>query len=290
MYAFSPVECLDCRRNLTAAGLDGGKVELWDLETGNCVRSVRGHDEDAVTAIKFQDDRVISGSARGVVKVWDARDNSLKPVMSSDQAPVDQTTAGVTVKPRRVRCLATTEETVYWGDDGVNMKAMDLKSGKLRKIRNHTTEFGSTGAMETTGSCLVSAGYDLDHGNGYLNVRRLPSEEYVATVDDKNTGSITCLSCTQTTRDQVTLHRMCTGGLELKLWDQLPISKVKKRSRPETEDGYVTAKHIRRFSLPDISDTESSEDEDDIPQGHESDDDDDVSTTGSTSRSWCTIS
>ena len=52
--------------------------------------------------------------------------------MSSDQAPVDQTDAGVTVKPRRVRCLTTTEETVYWGDDGVNIKAMeamDLKSG-----------------------------------------------------------------------------------------------------------------------------------------------------------------
>ena len=64
-------------------------------------------------------------------------------------------------------------------------------------------------------------------------VRSLPSEEYVATVDDESTGSITCLSCTQTTRDKVTLHRMCTGGLELKLWDQLPSSKVKKRSRLE---------------------------------------------------------
>ena len=75
---------------------------------------------------------MISGSATGVVKVWDIRDNSLEPVMSSDQAPVDQTDAGVTVKPRRVRCLTTTEETVYWGDDGVNIKAMeamDLKSG-----------------------------------------------------------------------------------------------------------------------------------------------------------------
>ncbi|KAL9971046.1 hypothetical protein ACROYT_G023529 [Oculina patagonica] len=290
MYAFSPVECLDCNSNLTAAGLDGGKVELWDLETGTTVRSVRGHDEDAVTAVKFQGERVISGSATGVVKVWDIRDNSLKPVMSSDQASVDQPDAGVTVKPRRVRCLATTEQTVYWGDDGVNIKAMDLNSGKLRKLRNHVTEFGSTGAMETAGSCLVSAGYDLDRGNGYLNVRSLPSEEYLATVDDDSTGSITCLSCTQTTRDQVTLHRMCTGGLELKLWDQLPSSKVKKRSRPDTDDVYVTAKHVRRYSQPDVSDTESSEDEDDQPEGDDSDDDDDVSTVGSTSRSWCTIS
>ena len=41
--------------------------------------------------------------------------------------------------------------------------------GKIRKIRNHVTDFGSTGAMATTDSCLVSAGYDLDRGNGYLN-------------------------------------------------------------------------------------------------------------------------
>ena len=75
---------------------------------------------------------MISGSARGVVKVWDIRDNSLKPVMSSDQTPTTDNTAGnVTVKPRRVRCLATTREAVYWGDDGVNIKAMELTSGGL---------------------------------------------------------------------------------------------------------------------------------------------------------------
>ena len=75
---------------------------------------------------------MISGSATGVVKVWDIRDNSLKPVMSSDQTPTTDNTAGnVTVKPRRVRCLATTQETLYWGDDGVNIKAMELTSGGL---------------------------------------------------------------------------------------------------------------------------------------------------------------
>ena len=50
-------------------------------------------------------------------------------------------------------------------------------------------------------------------------------------MNDESTGSITCLPCTQVTRDQVTLHRMCTGGVELKLWDQLPSSMVKKRAR-----------------------------------------------------------
>lgn len=68
-----------------------------------------------------------------MVKVWDIRDSSLKPVLSSDQAPVDQTERSVTVKPRRVRCLTTTEETVYWGDDGVNIKAMELNSGTGNK-------------------------------------------------------------------------------------------------------------------------------------------------------------
>ena len=78
---------------------------------------------------QFQDNRLVSGSASGVVKVWDMRDNSLKPILRSDIGCGDSRSRGIIVKPRRVRCLATTEDTVYWGDDGVNMKAMDLKSG-----------------------------------------------------------------------------------------------------------------------------------------------------------------
>ena len=47
-----------------------------------------------------------------------------------------------------------------------------FSAGKLRKIRNHGAQFGSTGALATAGSCLVSAGYDLDRGNGYLNGKK----------------------------------------------------------------------------------------------------------------------
>lgn len=50
-------------------------------------------------------------------------------------------------------------------------KTLTLKYflGKLRKIRNHENDFGSTNAMTTSGSCLISAGYDIDKGNGYMN-------------------------------------------------------------------------------------------------------------------------
>ena len=50
MYTYNPVSCLAYipDRRLIVSGSSGGKVELWDPETGENVQSSRGH-EDAVT-------------------------------------------------------------------------------------------------------------------------------------------------------------------------------------------------------------------------------------------------
>ena len=53
------------------------------------------------------------------------RQRSLLPTLSSDSfnSPF--------VKNRRIHCLAATENEVYWGDDGTNIKVLDIRAGQL---------------------------------------------------------------------------------------------------------------------------------------------------------------
>ena len=77
---------------------------------------------------QFQKGRVVSGSSSGVVKIWDVRDGSFHSVMTSEEA-LKGSAGEAHVKSRHVRCLATRDDVVYWGDDGVNVKVLDLKLG-----------------------------------------------------------------------------------------------------------------------------------------------------------------
>ena len=47
--------------------------------------------------------------------------------------------------------------------------SMSNVAGVVDKLSNHTTEFGSTDALASCNSLLVSSGYDLDNGFGYVN-------------------------------------------------------------------------------------------------------------------------
>ncbi|CAB3991914.1 F-box WD repeat-containing 7-like isoform X2 [Paramuricea clavata] len=285
IYAYSPVLSLDRRKGVLLSGSEGGKVELWDLEVGDDICSTRNTDDDAVTCVKFQGERVVSGSSTGTVKVWDVRQKSLSPSLSSP----DQNTAFG--KRRRVHCLATTDDVVYWGDDGTNIKALDIRAGKVRKLKNHLTEFGSTSALIVQDSLLISSGYDLDKGTGYLNVRTLPDEEYLATLDDEITSYISCLCCTEVQKDGTLCQRLCTGGNELKIWDQMAKTKIRKRTRSDGDSSFITSKHIKRYSSTEQIDTESSDESDDENRDSSSDDDDENEGGTTTARqSWCTIS
>ena len=50
---------------------------MWDISTGNEIRSFTGHD-DWVTSVSFSTDgkHILSGSKDGTIKIWDANSGS----------------------------------------------------------------------------------------------------------------------------------------------------------------------------------------------------------------------
>lgn len=78
--------------------------------------------------LQFQGDSVVvSGSSTGQIKVWDVRQTSLFPVTFARDPNM------TFAKRDRVRCLATTDANIYWGDN--NIKVLDLKAGNVIPTR-----------------------------------------------------------------------------------------------------------------------------------------------------------
>ncbi len=48
---------------------------------------------------------------------------------------------------------------------------MVLSTGLVHKLGNHTKEFGTTDALVTNDDLLVSSGFDLDNGLGFINCK-----------------------------------------------------------------------------------------------------------------------
>jgi WD40 repeat protein len=45
-------------------------LKVWDLETGNCLRTLKGH-TDEVICMKLNGNRLVSGSSDHSVRIWD---------------------------------------------------------------------------------------------------------------------------------------------------------------------------------------------------------------------------
>jgi hypothetical protein len=61
-------------------------------------------------------------------------------------------------------CYILASDLLYYGDDGCNIKAIDWRKGRLRKIANHAEDIGFTDAVAAAGDLLVASTYDIDTG------------------------------------------------------------------------------------------------------------------------------
>ncbi|XP_053306188.1 F-box/WD repeat-containing protein 7-like [Spea bombifrons] len=217
VYTYSEVSSLvhipDSKR--LVSGSDGGKVDVWDLETKENVQSKRVH-EDRVTALQIHAGLLFSGSSDGCLKVWRVSSpGSLILLHSCD--PLTDSLCGL-------RSLCVTEDQVYVACQGVCVKAVCWKQDRLTRLTNHTSGAGFVDtAAVTSDGLLVASGFNVDRGHGFLNVRSTQTGRYLGTLSHPDAPRILCLTVSHGPEG---LALWVTGGKELLLWQEQPKKRV----------------------------------------------------------------
>lgn len=83
----------------------------------------------------------------------------------------------------------------------------------MKKIRNHSHDFGITNAISVTKSFLLASSFDLDTGNSSVNIRSLPDLDYLGTLNIPCGGRIVCLAAIENQNDKAL--RIVVGGTTL---------------------------------------------------------------------------
>ncbi|XP_072175161.1 uncharacterized protein [Diadema setosum] len=213
IYTYNPVTAMDflCANSCVVTGSDGGKVEMWNIQSGANEFSSLAH-EGSVTCIKVKGEKVVTASEDGVIKLWELRDQSLHVMFESENVH-NQSGEGALVQ-RPITSLGIAGDCVYYGDDGTNVKVLDWRNATVTKLRNHLGEFGSTDAMLLTDDVFLFSSYDLDNGVGSINFFS-SDNQYVGTLSDPDLSRIETISCPNTANS----HKcFITGGQELRIW------------------------------------------------------------------------
>lgn len=223
IYTFCGVSSLRCLQesDFLVSGSEAGKVEVWDPVTRENRQSERAH-SDTVTALEENGGYLFSGSADGSVKVWQLRAGAHLCLIYA----TEQTTSRI----RSVQCLAAAAagDRLYYGDEGTNIKVLSWQTGLLGRLTNHLSDSGFVDAVcVTRDGLLISTGFNIDLGQGYLNVRALESGRYLGTLTCPGTPRLLCLDAQITSSG---LHQWVTGGRDLLVWEQVPPNSADRSS------------------------------------------------------------
>ncbi|XP_075698817.1 uncharacterized protein LOC142663869 [Rhinoderma darwinii] len=245
IYTFSAVSAITHipDTKLLISGSDGGKIDVWDLETQENLQSQRAHDEK-VAALQFCSGLLYSGSSDGSLKVW-------RVVPTSGALSLQHCCDPLELFLRGLYNLCATSDQIYLATQGSCIKAVNWKQDRLIRLSNHNSSSGFVDALAITpDNLLITTGYNIDQGQGYLNIRNVKSGAYLCTVSCPDVSRLLCLAVSRTSNG---LCRWVTGGKELLLWEELPKRGALDRSA-------VQVQFCADFLLPPL-DSESEDDE-----------------------------
>ncbi|XP_069610244.1 uncharacterized protein [Ranitomeya imitator] len=214
IYTFSAVSAITHipHTKLLISGSDGGKIDVWDLETQESLGSERAHDEK-VSALQFHSGLLYSGSSDGFLKVW-------RVVPSSGALSLQHSCDPLALSLKGLYSLCATTDQLYLATQGSCIKAVNWKLDRLTRLSNHNSGSGFVDALTVTpDNLLITTGFNIDQGHGYLNIRAVDSGRYLCTVSCPDVSRLLCLAVSCSSNG---LCRWVTGGRDLLLWEELP--------------------------------------------------------------------
>ncbi|KAM4704385.1 uncharacterized protein WCC33_012807 [Rhinophrynus dorsalis] len=245
IYTFSAVSSLAHipDTHLMISGSDGGKVDVWDLQTKQNLQSERAHG-DQVTALQFHSGLLFSGSVEGSLNVWKVSSSGSLSLLHSSDAHM--------LSLRGLHSLCVIGAQVYIATQGGSVKVLEWKKDRLSRLSNHIQASGFVDVVAvTSNNLLVTSGYNIDQGYGFLNVRNGDTGRYLRTLSHPDAPRLLCFS---SSRSPDGLCRWVTGGRELLLWEEIPNGK-------KSDSGECVQFHFCPGFLAPAADTESEDEE-----------------------------
>ena len=130
-----------------ASGSGDGKIKLWEINRGECKKTIKAHlDQVNVLAI-FEEDKLISGSDDGFIKMWAWKDGSLIKIILDTKAPVWSL------------ILKSESHDLLFAGDALNLQIINIDE---KKVVN--TLYGFTGLIkvlyELPSGFIITGSYD----------------------------------------------------------------------------------------------------------------------------------
>jgi small GTP-binding protein len=144
--AGSEVRCLAIDKNLILAGCEDGSIRIWDRESKDLIRSLKGHN-GSVTAVLLSGDRVLTASADTTIRLWNSGNRCLRVFEGHSKA----------VNSLAINC---DQLTVLSSSDDGTIRLWKIATGECLQVFEAHTSLVSCLAWHSSGRLFLSGSAD----------------------------------------------------------------------------------------------------------------------------------